>query len=121
MACTLDFAVLAANNSDGRELTAAAYFQLWERLGARVSPVTLERVISSQSPFDIPEDADGDVFALRGKTKELEQLVRLKGWDTPDLRSHLIETLREQLNRRKLSRLTTAVVKENAEPFIEAE
>ncbi len=90
--CLLSFA--AAGNEDGgrKALVVSTFERLLGEVGkVPLRPEDLDAMVSD--PFRAPESGD-DVLALNRSLATFHELLTKKGWDTPETRGWLAETLR---------------------------
>lgn len=91
--CAKHLANFAAGpvDAEAEGLVTSTYRRLLKELGgSHFSPETIAKIIESGDPFLIPDEADGDFFALQKRLKEFHELVRARGWDSPSIHSALL-------------------------------
>ncbi len=91
--CLLRFASVSDSDPDGAQLTAATYDQLLATLGSQITPDTWRAMAEGKDPFAVPEQGEIDLSALRQRLKQLRQMLKKKGWDTPERRELLVQQL----------------------------
>lgn len=117
-ACLIGFANTAPGDPESEALIRTTYLDLFEKLGAGVTPETLRQMRSGQNPFEVPEQAETDLHSLRRRLKEFQAMIREKEWDTPAAKERLLTELeklavrRSQLEAAKEEALRTTVVEE---------
>ncbi len=99
-----------ANTSDGEAFdkesaVRTTHAELLERLGGpQLSNATLDKMIAEEKPFDVPEQAGLDTATLQRSLKELERMMELKKWNTPEVRELLLADLRTLRAKRDVAK-----------------
>ncbi len=105
-ACLLNFATVAADDeAKQRQLASETYLQLLTQLGGGLSPETLAAVAKAENPFDIPDQENTDLATLQKTMKQLEAMLKEKGWRTPELSQRLRSDLAQYVRDRSASRV----------------
>ena len=92
--CLLEFA--NASGAEGHDLVRSTYDRLLQALGSRLTPETLTKLAESEKPFDIPEQKDTDLDALRTHMKELERMAKERGWIDATATTQIADDLRNR-------------------------
>ncbi len=88
------------------ELISQTYRDLFDQLGESASAETVEAIVNSAKPFEIPPQHGNDLLSLQRRLKEFEVLIAQKGWNDPDTKIHLLSDLRQRALSLRKARTT---------------
>ncbi len=107
--CFFGFGTVSPD-ADPVEVSAGTYEQFLNSLGSRLRPETLRRIVESEDPFTVPEQAETDVATLRSKLAAFKRLLEAKQWNTAPVRAAILarlesrqQNLQQQTNERAQS------------------
>ncbi len=88
---------LAADVTDPKALIEGTYSRLLDRLGGKISPSTLQRMIEAKNPYAVPEQGETDLASVQRRMRELREMIDKRGWLTPETETALLDLLATRL------------------------
>ncbi len=94
-------AFLGLSESETRPLAKETYGRLFLALGKDLKPEELDSIAQGGDPFTLPEGFRDRTESLGKRLKELRDMLAAQGWDTPGMRTELLERLHQQDNEKR--------------------